>query len=306
MLKDGAKRLAARDGATVVRWGKTRLVVVVCASACVAFVIGALGGRQQNVGLASSAIEPVLQKTRWDASHVLTGDAASRFCLLMLEDAQRTLANVDDVSATFHKMERIEGVVQELNVMDLKVRRAPLSVYMKWQSPHEGREIIWQENAHEGQIVVHAGGWRRKLVPILKIDPYGERAMEYNRRPVTQVGLWNFNARLLENLRQDLTRPTVQVWMTQDRQIGSRHCYCFHVQHPEPADGLEYHKMLAYIDKDLGLAVACELYGWPLTDAPEGLPLEESYAFCDVRLNPGLSDLDFDPANPAYEYGVAK
>lgn len=305
-MADGLNRSQTPDAATSPRWGKTKLIVVVCVAACVAFVLGAVGGRRQNVGLASSAIEPVLQKSLWDASHVLTGDAASRFCLLTLEDAQRKLDTVDDLTAVFHKMERIDGAVQELNVMDLKVRRQPLSVYMRWQTPHDGREIIWQEDAHDGQIVVHAGGWRRKLVPMLKIDPYGERAMEYNRRPVTQVGLWNFNARLLENLHDALKYDGVQVWMTQDRQIGARPCYCFHVQHPAAIAGLEYHKMLMYVDKELGLPVACEIYGWPSPEAPDALPLEESYAFCDVQLNVGLGDLDFDPANPAYEYGTAK
>lgn len=292
------------NGVSVARWGKSRTAVLVALVAGVAFFLGSLGTRNSSLGLSHSAIEPVLQKTEWDENHVLTGDAAAQFCLLLLENAERRLERVSDVTARFHKMERIDGVVQELNVMDLKVRRAPLSVYMRWDTPHNGREIIWQENANDGQIVVHAGGWRRKLVPILHIDPYGERAMEYNRRPVTQIGLWNFNARLLENLRKDLARPEVKVWMTQDRRISDRPCYCFHVLHEARAADLEYHKMLAYVDKELIVPVACELYGWASDGTPDALPLEESYAFCDLTLNAGLSDLDFDPANPEYEYGT--
>src|SRR5262249_36277539 len=159
---------------------------------------------------------PIIETSSQSDDHVLAGAAASRFCILLLEEAERRLAGVSDFSAKFYKRERVNGELGDLNIMDLKVRRAPLSVYMKWNEPYAGREIIWQEGANEGQILVHAGGWQRKIVPLLRLDPLGERAMEYNRRPVTQIGIWNFNRRLLDNLRVDLEHTDVKVWMTQD------------------------------------------------------------------------------------------
>lgn len=254
-----------------------------------------------EAGSARSAVEPIIETTALAEDHVLAGAAASRFCILLLEEAERDLAGVTDFRATFYKRERVEGVLGDLNIMDLKVRRAPLSVYMRWREPYAGREIIWQEDANDGQILVHAGGWQRKIVPLLRLDPLGERAMEYNRRPVTQIGLWNFNRRLLDNLRVDLEHPDVKVWMTQDKKVGGREAYCFRVVHSDRSERADYHKMLMYIDQQLGLPVACELYGWPET-AGEEPPLEESYAFNDLVLGAGLADIDFDMANPDYEF----
>lgn len=268
--------------------------------------LGWLAGRgfraaPSEAGSAHTAVEAVVETAALADDHVLAGVAASRFCLLLLEEAERTLAGVADLRATFYKRERVDGELGELNVMDLKVRRAPLSVYMRWREPFAGREIIWQEGANEGQILVHAGGWQKKIVPLLRLDPLGDRAMAYNRRPVTQIGLWNFNRRLLDNLRVDLEQPEVKVWMTQDKKIGGRPAYCFRVVHEVRTSRAEYHKMLMYIDQQLGLPVACELYGWG--DDPAGEPpLEESYAFNDLQLGAGLGDGDFDIANPDYEF----
>ncbi|MBL9125554.1 MAG: DUF1571 domain-containing protein [Planctomycetaceae bacterium] len=262
---------------------------------------GGFRGGRVEVGNGRSAVEPIIESTALADDHVLAGAAASRFCILLLEDAERQLTGVSDLRATFYKRERVNGELTDLNVMDLKVRRAPLSVYMRWREPYAGREIIWQEDANDGQILVHAGGWQRKIVPLLRLDPLGERAMEYNRRPVTQIGLWNFNRRLLDNLRVDLEHPDVKVWMTQDKKVGGREAYCFRVVHTDRAEQAAYHKMLMYIDQQLGLPVACELYGWPELEGGDP-PLEESYAFNDLQLEVGLSDLDFDITNPEYEF----
>ena len=257
--------------------------------------------RKSEAGSAVSAVEPIIETTAQSDDHVLAGAAASRFCILLLEEAERSLAGVPDFRAKFYKRERVNGELGDLNIMDLKVRRDPLSVYMRWTEPYAGREIIWQEGANDGQILVHAGGWQRKIVPLLKLDPLGERAMEYNRRPVTQIGLWNFNRRLLDNLRVDLEHTDVKVWMTQDKKVGGRDAYCFRVVHSDRAERAAYHKMLMYIDQHLGLPVACELFGWPESSEVEP-PLEESYAFNDLELGVGLSDIDFDMTNPEYEF----
>lgn len=262
---------------------------------------GGIRGGRVEVGNGRSAVEAIIETSSLADDHVLAGSAASRFCILLLEDAERKLTGVSDFRATFYKRERVDGELGETNIMDLKVRRQPLSVYMRWREPFEGREIIWQEDAHDGQIVVHAGGWQRKIVPLLKLDPLGERAMEYNRRPVTQIGIWNFNRRLLDNLRVDLEQPEVKVWMTQDMKVGGRDAYCFRVVHADQPQRPVYHKMLMYIDQLLGIPVACELYGWPATQADDP-PLEESYAFNDLELGAGLGDIDFDIANPEYDF----
>jgi len=268
-----------------------------------AVLIGTRGPESSHEGRAFSALDPIIEADVESPSQTLTGDVAARFFLLLMEDAERSLAKVNTIRATFYKLERVDGQLGDLNVMDLKVRRAPLSIYMRWQEPFYGQELIWREGVNDEQIVAHPGGWRRKIVPRINVDPHGERAMQYARRPVMQIGIWNFHRRILNRLRADLEKPGTKVWMTDDKRIAGRPCYCFRVFHPERTGSEAYRKMLVYVDKRLSIPIACELYGWPTDEAPEEPVLEESYAFHGLELDPNLTDLDFDADNPNYDYG---
>jgi hypothetical protein len=65
-----------------------------------------------------------------------------------------------------------------------------------------------------------------------------------------------------------------------------------------PADPTKgYYCMTAIMDVDHEhhLPVYAEIFGW------QG-QLIERYGYSDVRLNPGLTDADFDPRNPAYGF----
>jgi len=42
-------------------------------------------------------------------------------------------------------------------------------------------------------------------------------------------------------------------------------------------------------------------YDWPTTPGGEA-PLIEEYTYYNVKLNVGLTDLDFDKTNPAYNF----
>jgi hypothetical protein len=42
-------------------------------------------------------------------------------------------------------------------------------------------------------------------------------------------------------------------------------------------------------------------FGWPEKEGDE-IPLLESYTYHDVEINVGLTDEDFDPDNPKYNF----
>jgi hypothetical protein len=177
---------------------------------------------------------------------------------------------------------------------------------LRWREPNEGREITWREDAHDGQIVVRAGGWRRKIVPLLKIDPLSERAMQYSRRPVTGAGLWSFNARLRQFVEEEAPRGSWRAELLDHVSIAGRPCYCFQfsadvdpapeVQGRDVASDHPRRQVVIYIDAELGLPIACERFGPPTPGAPQEAALEESYAFTELQLNPPVSDHEFDLA----------
>lgn len=300
---------AAMDASMTSSRPRGRLWAWLVVTAAVAWVALRLEGGQQPADDGASAVSGLVEYLPNNAPRQPARDAAARFCALLLAEADRKLAGVETVHAVFHKRERIGGQLQENNVMDLKVRRSPKSVYLRWQTPNAGREITWQEDAHDGQIVVRVGGWRQKIVPLLKIDPLSERAMQYSRRPVTSIGLWSFNARLRQFVDEDLAHGSWRTELREDASLSARPCYCFtfHAAAGQAAEGLAtvgdvhppHQRVVIYVDKELGLPIACELYGWPTPAAPDVAPLEESYAFSDLELDRPLSDSDFDLTSEA-------
>lgn len=284
------------------RWSRTQ---VFCSYAVVSLAAMMAGNlfTSDSVPRHASALETVVEYDEIEDHGTLKGEAAIEFCRLLLQNSEARLEEVDDLTAVFQKLERIDGELLPLNVMDLKVRREPLSVYLRWHEPYNGREIVWQEGRDQNQVSVHAGGWRRRIVPLLRVAPDSEQAREYSRRPVTQIGLWNFNRRMLSYVDQGCENPNINVTMTQNVRLTDRACYRFSFVHPEPFASLEFHRVNIFIDKALGVPVGCELFAFPTEDAPETPVLEESYAFGNLQLQVGLGDIDFSIENPEYEFG---
>jgi hypothetical protein len=222
-------------------------------------------------------------------------------CVRLVSAADELLDQTPAVQAVFHKRERLGGRLEEQNVMLLKVRREPMSVYMRWHAPDAGREALWQENANEGQILVHPGGWKRKFVPMIKVDPYGARAAEGGRRPINTSGPWHFCGRLLDLLREQQAAGT-PVHVTEDAvALHGIPCRRFTLVRAAGNTPGEFHKANIYIEQDRLIPIGFELYSTPL----EGVPvLEESYAFQNLELDAPLADIDFSSQNPKYEYGA--
>jgi len=262
-----------------------------------------LSGSTPSADQRVTAVAGLLELTSGSEAGLSDGHEALALCKQWLGAAEQSLDQVDTMTAVFHKRERVDGSLQDLNVMDLKVRKEPLAVYLRWREPDEGREVIWQEGSHDGQMVVHPGGWRGKLMPKLLIDPEGERAMQFSRRPVSSIGLWNFARRLRAFVEEEVDLARMQVELRDDTRIAGRDCHRFGVVCPEPLEGVDFHRVAIYIDRELGLPVAFELYGWEVDPATGEPVLEESYAFHDLELGARLTRVDFDTTNASYQFG---
>jgi hypothetical protein len=250
---------------------------------------GAMGGSVHHSAAAKTSLE---------------GPAAVAKCREMLAAANAKLAGVPTMSAVFHKQERIDGKMQGVNVMELKVRHEPLSIYMKWRSPDAGQQLIWRDGHHDGKILVSPVGWKKKVMPLAKLDPTGDMAMSFSKRPVQNAGVWVFADRLAALLEEELIRdPGVKVRMTEGDEISGRPCALFTFENAAPSEAARFQKILIYIDQVLGVPVACEYYRFNEDGTKPEPELEESYLFEDLVLGVELSDADFDHANPSLQFG---
>jgi len=59
--------------------------------------------------------------------------------MILLEQGRRRLGEASDYTCTFFKQERLGTELSEGQIMELKMRHKPFSVYMKWLNGEKGR-----------------------------------------------------------------------------------------------------------------------------------------------------------------------
>jgi len=217
-------------------------------------------------------------------------------------DGRERYKLVHDYTCTFLKRERVGGRLVAQNVMHMKARTSPNSIYFRFQKPNKGREAIYVAGRNHGRLVAHDVGLGKIVAGTLVLDPLGETAMEDCRHPITEAGIGALLETLNVRWAAELTPGETLVSHNPQMKIGAHACSMIETVHPGKSPRYLYHKVRLYIDNEHGLPIRFEAYDWPARpgDAPE---LVEEYTYLDLRTNVGLTDHDFDPRNHAYSFG---
>lgn len=258
--------------------------------------------------LDSSAESGGQTQSDGDAQQSLSGRRALTFNLLLLEKGYQFLQKMPDYTATVFLQERVNGNLQDPQVVNLKMRHEPLSVYMKWLVGDKGRELLYVDGTNEGDLLVKVGGIKGKLLPPLKLNPVGDIAMREARHPATEIGMLELARQLIENREQDLRHESgVHCKMLEDRTFDERDCYCFLVWFDSQDISPVYRKSLLLVDKEWCVPVVIQNYSWPVTDEIETAKLDEEtliehYRYSSINFNQQLADADFDRTNGKYHF----
>ena len=218
-----------------------------------------------------------------------------------IADCQERYRQVRDYTCTFVKRERIDDRLTPQYIMAMKARTTPKSIYFKFQEPNQGREAIYVNGRNKDRIVAHDVGLTKFLAGTMHLDPRGSMAMEDNRHPVTEAGIGSLIDSVAQHWAVELS-PAESVLTFRDVRMGDRQCTLIESVHPRHRQDFLFHKVKLYIDQEHGLPIRFEAYDWPrhAGQAPE---LIEEYAYLDLKINVGLRDHDFDPANKQYSFG---
>ena len=217
--------------------------------------------------------------------------------------------DVRDYTAIVVKQERVKGRLRPEEYMSCKVRRnhqtddasVPRSIYMRFLKPRSlaGQEAIWVENKYKGKLIGHAAGIQNIVRATL--EPTGWIAMRGNRYPITEFGIETLLVRMIEKGERDRKYDEVEIEIDRDLTFDGHACTLLTIKHPTQRDHFEFHIAKIYIDDELDIPVGYEGYLWP--KEPGGEPqLLEKYLYKDIKLNVGLTDIDFDPDNPEYDF----
>src|SRR5262249_34585792 len=110
----------------------------------------------------------------------------------LLANARQKFATVTDYTCTLVKQERIRGQMPPENVIAMKVRNQPYSVYMYWHAPKNfaGQEVCYVAGRNNGMMRVHSAGLL-KMAGWVSVDPADPRAQQHSRHRIDEGGIGN-------------------------------------------------------------------------------------------------------------------
>jgi len=214
--------------------------------------------------------------------------------------ARESLAGVKDYTAVFTKREMI-GTQLKQATMNLKLREEPFSVYMLFGKPYEGREVIYVAEANNNQLKAHDTGVRAVLGGTVSLDIDSDQAMEDNHYPVNMIGLRNMLDRIITQWEAEGKYGETTVRYFPNATLGKDvSCRVIESSHPQPRKQFKFQMTRLFFDKESGMAIRVEQYGFPKNG--EKAPLVEEYTYMSVKTNVGLTNLDFDVKNTNYAF----
>ena len=279
-------------------------VLVMVGGIAVCMVLGGVSALSQET---APAPVPAVEAQRV-ASAMQTSPVAEHPLIPVIHWAERErpkIAVIKDYTATMQKQENVGGTVLEAEVMEIKVRHEPFSVYIKFRYPKnlDGRQAIFVKGKNDNKLIAHGVGFQ-KAFGTQRLDPNGPIAMIGNKYPITEMGILNLTDKLLEVGYKDSKFGECEVTY-QDVKIGSRDaardCTLIQVVHPVRRQHFMFNVARIYVDKELNLPIRYESYDWSRREG-ESPQLIEAYTYLNLKLNVGLTDLDFDHTNPAYAF----
>jgi hypothetical protein len=209
------------------------------------------------------------------------------------EEFDRT---VQDYQCQLTKQERVDGELGEKQMILLKLKDNPFSVYMSFLQPFAGREVCYVAGQNEGKLIVREAGYK-KMLGKMNLDPNGSLAMKGQRHPITNVGIRNLTVKLLKMWEAETKFGECEVTTNdKDAKIAGRPVTMIQVKHPVPRQDFKFHVARLFIDNELKIPVHFDAYMWP-EQAGQTPPLEESYTYTNLKLNNGFTAREFDANN---------
>ncbi|MCF7804539.1 MAG: DUF1571 domain-containing protein [Candidatus Marinimicrobia bacterium] len=213
----------------------------------------------------------------------------------LITSMQDAYAAVDDYTCVFYKQERIDGEMRPMETIRMKFRK-PFELYMKWiEDPYEGRELLYKRGWNNGEVRVKQHSFPYLTV---NVDPTGTLAMRGNRHPVTEAGIGHTVQIVADDYERSIAHPEEKVLYLDrgDSTMYGEQVRCIEAVTPKNESSNYYaHRALVYISYRTHLPLRVKI--WNTGDI-----LVEDYGYADFKINSGLTNRDFEPSNPDYNF----
>lgn len=228
--------------------------------------------------------------------------AAEHPLLPAIRYAEHCLAKVERLpgyEATFLKRE-VVGKTTVSHRMRVKVRHQPFSIYLYFENPHAGREVIYVDGKNNGKLVAHEAGLL-SFAGAMELTPTESIAMSENRYPITKAGIANTLRVMIDQWKEESKYGETAVKYYRDAPLDKMTCKIIESSHPEPRRQFNNHMIRLWIDNETGIPVRMQKFGFPKR-AGDKPPIIEDYSFLNLKTNVRLTDADFDRNNKKYSF----
>ncbi len=220
----------------------------------------------------------------------------------LINSAQKRLkaleSRVQDYTCRFVKQERIRGELRPHEIIDMKVRHEPFSVYMHFLKPKEidGQIVSFIDGQNDGKMIVKPVGIQGVFGPVAILTD-GALAMKDQRYPITRAGFVHLTEDLIKVGLMDRKYGECKVRTFKGAKVGERVCTVTEVIHPVRRKNFRFYRARIFVDDELDIPIRYAAWTWPEemgAKGEKGKPvLEEEYTYTNLKLNPGLTDADF-------------
>ena len=212
-----------------------------------------------------------------------------------LGEAEAAYDKVGSYTAIFHKQQRIAGQLRDEENILLKFRKKPYSLYMKWVTePFKGSELLYIVGWNKGRVKAHRGGLFSFIV--WNLDPLDPQLMKDELRPVTSTGVGFLLQTVATNMRKAIKAGALKFTDRGKENIFGRDTQVMaidiHCENAENCDGVQY---VINQDVESKIPLRIRIYG------RDGRLIED-YGYENLNLEAHLSEADFDPKNPGYDF----
>ena len=212
-----------------------------------------------------------------------------------LLEAEAAYDRVESYTAIFHKQQRIAGELLEEENIFLKFRKKPYSLYMKWVTePYKGSELLYVVGWNKGRIKAHRGGFFSFIVR--NLDPNDPKLMKNDLRPVTSTGVGFLLQTVAINMRKAIRAGILTFTSHGEENVYGRNTRVMVIDIPyENAEDYDGAQFVINQDVESNILIRIRVYD------RDG-QLVENYGYENLNLDVRLSDADFDPKNPDYDF----
>ena len=250
-------------------------------------------------GLASSLARPSTSATDSPSDASTMTNLARNDPLAFLENCVKHYdRDVRGYLTTMQKQERLQGRLQNKEVIEVAFRDQPHSVSLHWlQGARKADRVVFVAGENDGMMLAHPAGTAGKLVKVVRRKVDSDEARESGRYTLDQFGFKNTLLRAISSMQAAQKKGTLRLQFQGEAKVieaGQRVCYKIKRTYSEPeGDGTQ--ELTLYVDRENYIPIGVVVKG-KVDPATGNRQLLGEYFFREVRLNPELSPEQFKPA----------